>query len=144
MCFRYVKLEGPWTRWCTRMQIYMTDQHLQVCLNNGIAPSWMIKGRTVLIMKDSKKDRFVSNYRPIACLPVMWKLLTEIIGDETYNHLEKSSLLHQVKSLYNTKYSQGTRCLHYYSLLLSYRYLLIMDIYFRKRPLLIIFHSRMT
>ena len=44
----------------------MTDLHdrlakpLQACLNTAIIPSWMTKGRTVLIMKDSKKDGVVS------------------------------------------------------------------------------------
>ena len=44
-------------------------------------------------MKDSKKGGVTSTYRPIACLPIMWKLLTGIIGDEIYGHLERSSLL---------------------------------------------------
>ena len=52
----------------------------------------MTKVKTVLIMKDSKKGGVARNYRPIACLPIMWKLLTGIIGDEIYGHLERSSL----------------------------------------------------
>ena len=57
-------------------------KHLQACLNTGIVPSWMTKGRTVLIMKDCKKGGVTGNYRPIACLLIMWKLLTGINGDE--------------------------------------------------------------
>ena len=54
----------------------------------------MTKNRTVLIMKkDSKKGRIASNYRPTACLPIFWKLLTGIIGDKVYVYLERSSLL---------------------------------------------------
>ena len=68
-------------------------KHLQACLNNGIVTPWMTKSRTVLIMKGSKKRGVASNYRPIACLPIMWKLLTQISGDEIYGHLERSSLL---------------------------------------------------
>ena len=52
-----------------------------------------VKGRTVSIMKDSKKSGVPSNYKPITCLPIMWKLWTGIIGDEIYSHLERSSLL---------------------------------------------------
>ena len=51
------------------------------------------KVRTMLIMKDSKKGGVVSNYKPTACLPIMRKLLTKIIGDKIYGHLERSSLL---------------------------------------------------
>ena len=72
-------------------------KHLQACLNTGIVPSWMTKGRTVLIMKDCKKGGVTGNYRPIACLPIMWKLLTRINGDEIYGHLERSGLLQNEK-----------------------------------------------
>ena len=48
---------------------------------------------TMLIMKDSKKGGVVSNYRPTACLPIMWKFLTKIIVDKIYGHLERSSFL---------------------------------------------------
>ena len=34
-----------------------------------------------------------SNYRPISCLPLAWKILTGIIAVETYIFLEKRSLL---------------------------------------------------
>ena len=33
-------------------------------------------GQTVLLLKDKSKGNKVSNYRPITCLPFMWKLLT--------------------------------------------------------------------
>ena len=35
----------------------------------------------------------MSNFRPITCLPIMWKLLTRIIGAELYNDLEGKNLL---------------------------------------------------
>ena len=44
-------------------------------------------------MKDSKNGTEVGNYRPIACLNLIWKLLTRIISDKTYDHLEKNRLL---------------------------------------------------
>ena len=66
---------------------------LQDCLVTGDVPAWMVKGRTVLIQKDSAKGTEVSNYRPIACLPLMWKLLTGIFADKIYDHLEVNRLL---------------------------------------------------
>ena len=44
---------------------------LQECLNKGDIPEWMVKGRTVLIQKDPAKGTVASNYRPIACVPLM-------------------------------------------------------------------------
>ena len=44
---------------------------LQECLNKGYVPEWMVRGRTVLIQKDPAKETVASNYRLIACLPLM-------------------------------------------------------------------------
>ena len=66
---------------------------LQGCLTRGDVPAWMVKGRTVLIQKDSAKGTVASNYRPIACLPLMWKLLTGIFSDKVYDHLKDNNLL---------------------------------------------------
>ena len=68
-------------------------KHLQECLNSGIVPDWLTLGRTVLIMKDRRKGNVASNYRPIACLPLIWKLLTGIFAEKLYNHLLHNSLL---------------------------------------------------
>ena len=46
----------------------------------------------MLIQKDPTKDNAVGNYRPIACLNVLWKLLTGIITDKLYEHLDNQNL----------------------------------------------------
>ena len=53
----------------------------------------MTKGRTVLIQKDRSKGTVASNYRPITCLPLVWKLLTGIVANEVYSFLEGHNLL---------------------------------------------------
>ena len=53
----------------------------------------LVEGRTILVMKDSKNGTEVGNYRTIVCLNLIWKLLTGIISDKTYDHLEKNRLL---------------------------------------------------
>ena len=52
----------------------------------------MVRGRTVLIQKDPTKGIQANNYRLIACLPIMWKLLTGIMGEKLYQHLERNGL----------------------------------------------------
>ena len=47
----------------------------------------MTKGRTVLIQKDKSKGNVASNYRPITCLPIVWKLMTGILAEEIYGFL---------------------------------------------------------
>ena len=56
-------------------------------LDRGSVPSWLIKGTTSWLQKDKSKCNVASNYRPITCLPLMWKLLTGVIADEIYAHL---------------------------------------------------------
>ena len=48
---------------------------------------WMIKGKTTLIQKDPLKRTAPTNYRPITCLPMIWKLLTAQIRDKIYYSL---------------------------------------------------------
>ena len=35
----------------------------------------------------------MSNFRPITCLPLLWKLLTAVLADELYRHLDENNLL---------------------------------------------------
>ena len=76
-----------WTGLHPRLQ-----ECLQDCVCQGNVPEWMVRGRTVLIKKDPVKGVQASSYRPITCLPMMWKLLTGIMGEKLYHHLERNGL----------------------------------------------------
>ena len=56
------------------------------------APDWLTKGRTALIQNYKAKGNIASNYRPITCLQLVWKLLTGILANEIYDYLEKKML----------------------------------------------------
>ena len=56
-------------------------------------PSWLSRGRTALLRKGKCKGNIASNYRPITCLPLMWKLLSGVIADQIYGHLDQQKLL---------------------------------------------------
>ena len=62
------------------------------CLQTAHVPNWMIKGRTTLIQKDPNKGTAPNNYRPITCLPMMWKILTAQIREEIYHSLTSRGL----------------------------------------------------
>ena len=86
------QVRGFWFKKFSSLHLVLTDA-LKECVLSGEVPGWMVKGRTVLIQKDPAKGRSASNYRPIACLPLMWKLLTGIFAEEIYDHLHTNSLL---------------------------------------------------
>ena len=46
-----------------------------------------------LLQKDKTEGNVASNYRPITCLPLMRKLLTGVIADQIYAHLDQKKLL---------------------------------------------------
>jgi len=81
---------------------------LQECLLSGDVPEWMVKGRTVLIQKDPAKGSAASNYRPIACLPLMWKLLSGIFADKIFGHLLDANLFPEEQKGCKRK-SRGTK-----------------------------------
>ena len=93
------KAPGPdlvgrfWVKNFTSLHTVIAN-NLQLCLDTGIVPDWMTKGRTILIMKYPEKGAAAGNYRPITRLPVMWKLLTGIISDKLYEFLDAGNILH--------------------------------------------------
>ena len=66
---------------------------LKECLDSGFVPSWLTRGRISLFQKDKSKGNVASNYGPITCFPLMWKLLTGVIADQIYAHLDQEKLL---------------------------------------------------
>ena len=68
-------------------------KHLDDCIQTADVPNLMEESRTVLIQKDTRKGNAVGNYRPIACLNLLWKLLSGIINEKVYDHLNQQNLL---------------------------------------------------
>ena len=66
---------------------------LKECLDSGFVPSWLTRERTSLFQKDKSKDNLENNFRRITCLSLMWKLLTGVIADQIYVHLDQEKLL---------------------------------------------------
>ena len=60
-----------------------------------------------MLQKDKSKDNVASNYRPITCLPLMWKLLTGVIADQIHAHLDQEKLLSEEQKGWR-KGSRGT------------------------------------
>ena len=104
-------VQGFWLKKFKSMHTQLASS-LTKCLEEGKTPLWMTKGRTVLIQKDKSKGTAASNYRPITCLPLAWKLLTGIFSDEIYRYLEEQELLPEEQKGCRRK-SKGTGDLLY-------------------------------
>ena len=62
------------------------------CLQGVQVPDWMTKGKTTFIQKDPSKGTAPNNYRPIACLPMIWKIKTAQIREKIYYSLTSRGL----------------------------------------------------
>ena len=60
--------------------------------NSELNPKWFTQGVTYLLPK-SNETNIPKNYRPITCLPTMYKILTSVITERTYNFLDSSNIL---------------------------------------------------
>ena len=71
----HVEIQGFWFKTFTSIHDRLV-LGMNRCLQGPHVPEWMTKGRTTLIQKDPSKGTAPNNYRPITCLPMMWKILT--------------------------------------------------------------------
>ena len=55
------------------------------------ASKWMCEGTTYLLAKDNDTKN-PKNYRPITSLSTSYKLLTSVLTDKAYSHLEQNDL----------------------------------------------------
>ena len=77
-----------------------TSTHEQIlkCLNHilkhpGNTPEFFTQGVTYLIPKTSEPSTDPSKYRPITCLPTMYKVLTSILTEKIYRHIYTNNLM---------------------------------------------------
>ena len=100
-------VQGFWIKKLNNLHRRIASQLNEMIEGNEI-PSWMTYGRTILCQKDAAKGNAVDNYRPISCLPLMWKLTTGIISQEMYCYLESEKLLPEEQKGCRRK-SRGTK-----------------------------------
>ena len=60
---------------------------LDKCLQENNLLKSMVTGKTLLCVKEIQKRNLLSNFRPITCLPLIWKLLTGILAEELHEHV---------------------------------------------------------
>ena len=75
-------VQGYWIKDLSSLHERVSSQMNRILMGEDDLPEWMAHGRTVLYQKDPQKGNTADNYRPIACLPLMWKFLTGVIAEE--------------------------------------------------------------
>jgi len=70
----------------------LTTAYNDILKNSEKQPDWLTEGLTYLLPKP-EETKIPKNYRPITCLPTMYKILTSILTERTYAFLEENELL---------------------------------------------------
>ncbi|KAL1447369.1 hypothetical protein WDU94_013907 [Cyamophila willieti] len=85
------------TFWLKRLEAthkYLACLYERLLENPNLCPDWFTQGNTVLLPKNQNTED-PKSWRPITCLPVMYKLLTSILKKKIYQHLEENAILPQ-------------------------------------------------
>ena len=70
----------------------MTEAYSEIVKDPKQTPDWLVEGTTNLLPK--KEETWIpKNYRPLACLPTTFRILTSVITDRLYIHLEKEAIM---------------------------------------------------
>ena len=101
-------VQGFWIKRLDKIRERITTQLNEILEWTKEIPSWMTYGKIVLCQKDPAKGKFVQSFRPITCLPLMWKLLTGIISEDMYCFMENENLLLEEQKGCRRK-SRGTK-----------------------------------
>ena len=101
-------VQGFWIKKLTNLHERIANQLNGLLNGREQLPEWLTYGRTVLCQKDRAKGNAVDNFRPISCLPLMWKLLTGIISEHLYCFLEEENIFPEEQKGCKRK-SRGTK-----------------------------------
>ena len=81
-----------WIKRLDKMHERIATQLNEILDGTKEISSWTTYGRTALCQKDPAKGNSVENFRPITCLPLIWKLLAGIISEDVYFFMENENL----------------------------------------------------
>ena len=101
-------VQGYWLKKLTALHERTAKQMDNIISNAEDIPKWMIVGKTVLCQEDPSKGNAIDNYRPISCLPLIWKLITGTIAESIYNFFDVNIEL-PVEQKGCRKKSRGTK-----------------------------------
>ena len=86
------KIPNFWLNTLDSIHENITNFYNRAITNPETNLQWFTPGITYLLPK-SKEFNIPKNYRPITCLSTMYKILTSIVTEGTYNFLDTNNIL---------------------------------------------------
>jgi hypothetical protein len=106
----------PWSHKLLKSSLSLTTPYIAaICnssLRNGTVPTSFKSSNVVPALKKHSLDReSLANYRPIANLPTLSKLLERVVLSKLCSHLDANDILHDKQTAYRTHHSTETTIL---------------------------------
>lgn len=86
------KIQAFWWKYFTSTHQPLAAQFAKITSDPSAAPNFLTQGITYMLPK-SENTSDPKNYRPITCLPVVYKLYTGILSKKISSHLTANNLL---------------------------------------------------
>ncbi|XP_060525287.1 uncharacterized protein LOC132701423 [Cylas formicarius] len=86
-------IQNFWYKKFTAVRSKLADILSLILDNPQSAPSFLTKGMTYLLPKTDYPIKDPSKYRPITCLPTIYKILNGIIANKLYQHMDDNNFL---------------------------------------------------
>ena len=86
------RLPNFWIKQYRSLHKSIAEAYSEIVMDPKQTPDRLVEGATNLLPK--KEETWIpKNYRPIACLPSTFKIVTLVITDRLYSHLEKEAIM---------------------------------------------------
>ena len=86
------KLHNFWWKKLSCVHTTMATTIDNIMRNPETCPTWLTTGRTTLVAK-KKETQNPSNYRPITCLPIIYKIQTSIVTSRMNHHITANNII---------------------------------------------------
>ena len=86
------RLPNFWIKQFKSLHNSMAEAYSEIIKDPKQTPDWLVEGATNLLPK-KEETSIPKNYRPTACLPTTFKILTSVITDRLYSHLEREAIM---------------------------------------------------
>ena len=84
-------IQGYWLKNLTPLHSRIAVELNHILQGERPLPDQMTFGKTVLCQRDPAKGSAVDNYRAISYPLLMWKLMTGMLAEKMYTHLERGN-----------------------------------------------------
>ena len=86
------KIQNYYLKYFSKMHDHLAILFTNILKGEEPLEDWLTTGKVILIPKNLDTEE-PKNWRPIACLPSMYKLLTSILADQLYNHCAANNIM---------------------------------------------------